>query len=129
MVITKGVFNMKTPIIVLTPQNMPMEEPFKKPYNYSNGYNTSAIIKWGGIPVIPTFMTDEQFSFGIPRSLMLTTYVTHRSRQHDGNIFWYLVISSSDFTLMRRRVDSFILSVRVSISHTNRTNKLLITLL
>ena len=51
---------MKTPIIVLTPQNMPMEEPFKKPYNYSNGYNTSAILKWGGMPVIPTFLNEEQ---------------------------------------------------------------------
>ena len=29
---------MKTPLIVLTPQNMPMEAPFDKPYNYSNGY-------------------------------------------------------------------------------------------
>ena len=51
---------MKTPIIILTPQNMPMEEPFKKPYNYSNGYNTSAILKWGGMPVIPTFLNEEQ---------------------------------------------------------------------
>lgn len=51
---------MKTPVIVLTPQNMPMEEPFDKPYNYSNGYNTSAVLKWGGMPVIPTFMNEEQ---------------------------------------------------------------------
>ena len=51
---------MKTPIIVLTPQNMPMEAPFDKPYNYSNGYNTSAILKWGGMPVIPTYLDEEQ---------------------------------------------------------------------
>lgn len=51
---------MKLPLIVLTPQNMPMEEPFDKPYNYSNGYNTSAIVNAGGVPVIPTFLNEEQ---------------------------------------------------------------------
>ena len=51
---------MKTPIIVLTPQTMPMEAPFDKFYNYSNGYNTTAIVKHGGIPVIPAMLTDEQ---------------------------------------------------------------------
>lgn len=51
---------MKTPIIVLTPQNMPMEAPFDKPYNYSNGYNTSAIVNRGALPVIPAFLSDRQ---------------------------------------------------------------------
>ena len=51
---------MKTPLIVLTPQNMPMEEPFDKPYNYTNGYNTSAVLRYGGMPVIPTYLNEEQ---------------------------------------------------------------------
>lgn len=52
---------MKTPLIVLTPQNMPMEDPFENAaYNYSNGFNTRAILKNGGMPVIPTFLNEEQ---------------------------------------------------------------------
>ena len=51
---------MKTPLIVLTPQNMPMEAPFQQAYNYSNGFNTSAIVKRGGVPAITTFLNDEQ---------------------------------------------------------------------
>ncbi len=50
---------MKTPLIVLTPQNMPMEAPFRQAYNYSNGYNTSAVVKRGGVPVLTTFLDDE----------------------------------------------------------------------
>ncbi|MBR4036528.1 MAG: gamma-glutamyl-gamma-aminobutyrate hydrolase family protein [Oscillospiraceae bacterium] len=51
---------MKTPLIVLTPQNMPMEAPFQRAYNYSNGFNTSAIVKRGGVPVITTFLDEEK---------------------------------------------------------------------
>lgn len=50
---------MKKPLIILTPQNMPMEEPFDLPYNYSNGYNTRGIVMGGGLPVIPPFLTEE----------------------------------------------------------------------
>ena len=52
---------MKTPLIVLTPQNMPMEEPFVNvPYVYSNGFNTAGILRNGGMPVIPPFLNEEQ---------------------------------------------------------------------
>lgn len=52
---------MKIPFIVLTPQNMPMEAPFEDAaYNYSNTYNTRAILKNGGMPIIPTFLSEEQ---------------------------------------------------------------------
>ena len=51
---------MKKPLIILTPQNMPMEEPFDLPYNYSNAYNTRGIRVGGGLPVIPTFMSEEE---------------------------------------------------------------------
>lgn len=50
---------MKKPLIVLTVQNMPMEEPFDKPYNYSNAYNTRGVLLGGGIPVLPPFLTEE----------------------------------------------------------------------
>ncbi len=50
---------MKKPLIVLTVQNMPMEEPFDLPYNYSNGYNTRGVIMGGGLPVLPPFLTEE----------------------------------------------------------------------
>jgi len=51
---------MKKPVIILTPQNMPMEEPFANiPYNYSNGFNTGRIVRAGGMPVIPAFMEYE----------------------------------------------------------------------
>ncbi|MBR5521522.1 MAG: gamma-glutamyl-gamma-aminobutyrate hydrolase family protein [Oscillospiraceae bacterium] len=50
---------MKKPLILITPQNMPMEEPFDLPYNYSNAYNTRGILLGGGLPVIPPFLTEE----------------------------------------------------------------------
>ncbi len=51
---------MKTPFIVLTPAKMKMEEPFDQRYTYTNGYNTEAILRAGGVPVVAGFMTDEQ---------------------------------------------------------------------
>jgi len=51
---------MKKPLIVLTVQNMPMEEPFDKPYNYSNAYNTGGVLMGGGLPLLPPFLTEEQ---------------------------------------------------------------------
>lgn len=49
---------MNKPLILITPQNKPMEEPFQGQYNYSCTYNTSAILAAGGIPVIPPFLGD-----------------------------------------------------------------------
>ena len=51
---------MKKPLIVLSPQSMPMEAPFKENYHYSNCFNSAAIIKAGGIPVIPAFLKEEE---------------------------------------------------------------------
>ncbi len=50
---------MKKPLIVLTVQNMPMEEPFDQPYNYSNAYNTRGVLVGGGLPLLPPFLTEE----------------------------------------------------------------------
>jgi len=50
---------MKRPVIVLTPSSMPMEAPFNMHYTYTNGFNTGAISKLGGLPVIPQFVTEE----------------------------------------------------------------------
>ena len=51
---------MKRPVIVLTPANMPMEAPFDLPYNYTNAYNTRAVLENGGLPVMPPFLTEAE---------------------------------------------------------------------
>lgn len=50
---------MKKPLILLTPQIMPMEEPFQANYNYTNCFNTGAILAAGGMPIIPSLSDDE----------------------------------------------------------------------
>lgn len=50
---------MDKPLIVITPQSKPMEEPFLGQYSYSSTYNTSAILAAGGLPVIPPFLEDD----------------------------------------------------------------------
>ena len=49
---------MKMPLIVLSPQEMPMEAPFQNRYHFTNAFNTSAILKAGGIPVLPPELDD-----------------------------------------------------------------------
>ena len=56
---------MKKPMIVLSPQRMPMEAPFSGDYHYTNSFNTAAILKAGGLPVLPPFLTEAE-----ARSLM-----------------------------------------------------------
>ncbi len=52
---------MKRPIIVLTPARMKMEAPFENgEYNYTNSYNTDAILRNGGLPVLPPLLNEEQ---------------------------------------------------------------------
>lgn len=51
---------MKKPIIVISPQNKPMEKPFDSVYNYSNNFNFSAILRNGGIPVMPSFLNEKE---------------------------------------------------------------------
>ena len=58
---------MKKPIIVLSPQKMPMEAPFGGDYHYTNTFNTAAVLKAGGLPVLPPFLTEAE-----ARSLMET---------------------------------------------------------
>ena len=41
------------PIIVLSPQTMPMEAPFCGTYTYSNSFNSDALLEAGAIPEIP----------------------------------------------------------------------------
>lgn len=51
---------MCSPMIVLSPQAKAMEEPFQRFYHYSNSFNTDAVRKAGGIPVIPSFLEPEE---------------------------------------------------------------------
>ena len=51
---------MKKPIIILSPQEMPMEAPFQGQYHYTNSFNTAAIRRAGGLPVLPPFLTREE---------------------------------------------------------------------
>ncbi len=52
---------MKRPVIVLTPARMKMEAPFENgEYNYTNSYNTDAILRNGGLPVLPPLLDEEQ---------------------------------------------------------------------
>lgn len=53
---------MKKPLIVLTPQVKPMEAPFDgvAKYNYSNNFNTRRILKRGGMPIVPAFLSEEE---------------------------------------------------------------------
>ena len=54
---------MKKPVIVLSPQAMPMEQPFRQHYHYTNNFNMSAIRRAGGLPVLPPFLEqDEAFA-------------------------------------------------------------------
>lgn len=49
---------MKKPLIVLTPQRMPMEAPFNGNYHYTNSYNMTAIVKAGGLPLLPPYLDE-----------------------------------------------------------------------
>ena len=58
-----GIFqeqNMKKPIIILSPQQMAMEEPYKGKYSYSNSFNSSAVLNAGGLPLIPPYLNYEE---------------------------------------------------------------------
>ena len=50
---------MKKPVIVISPQAMPMEEPFRQNYHYSNAFNTDAIVRAGGLPVLPPYLEKD----------------------------------------------------------------------
>ena len=50
---------MSNPIIVLTSQTMPMEEPFRQRYVFTNSFNMDAIRRAGGIPVLPGTLDPE----------------------------------------------------------------------
>lgn len=47
---------MSMPMIVLSPQAMPMEEPFRSHYHLTNAFNLSAVVRAGGIPVLPPYL-------------------------------------------------------------------------
>ena len=49
---------MDKPLILITPQTKPMEEPFQGQYTYLNTFYTSAILAAGGIPVTPPFLDE-----------------------------------------------------------------------
>ena len=51
---------MKKPVIVLSPQAMPMEQPFRQHYHYTNNFNMSAIRRAGGLPVLPPFLDEAE---------------------------------------------------------------------
>ena len=53
------VLTVKKPVIVLTSQAMPMEEPFRQDYHYSNAFNTDAIVRAGGLPVLPPYLEKD----------------------------------------------------------------------
>ena len=65
---------MKKPMIILTPQRMPMEEPFAGAYHYTNSFNSNAILKAGGLPLLPPFLDEIQALILMARAdgLMLT---------------------------------------------------------
>ena len=50
---------MNKPIIILSAQAMKQEPPFKRDYFCTNSFNTQAIQKAGGIPVISPFENEE----------------------------------------------------------------------
>ena len=43
---------MKKPLIILSPQQMPMEAPYLGKYSYSNSFNSSALLDSGALPLI-----------------------------------------------------------------------------
>ena len=51
---------MKKPLIVLSPQAMPMEAPFQSSYHFTNRYNIDAIRRAGGLPVLSGFLGQEE---------------------------------------------------------------------
>ena len=51
---------MKRPVIVLTPQAKAMEAPFQRLYHYTNSFNTDAVRRAGGLPVLSGFLEPEE---------------------------------------------------------------------
>ena len=49
---------MHPPLIILSPQDMPMEAPFRQYYHFTNAFNPTAILKAGGIPLLPPYLDD-----------------------------------------------------------------------
>lgn len=51
---------MKKPLIVITPQEKPMEKPLDMArYIYTVNFNADRIVKRGGIPIIPPFLSED----------------------------------------------------------------------
>lgn len=50
---------MNSPLIVLSPQELPMEAPFRQHYYKTNAFNTDAVRRAGGIPILPSYADPE----------------------------------------------------------------------